>query len=399
MALAGALAARDSGDSASDQRVLLASEIVDAMEFRMGGTDLEKNRSRVLTRRYWEDSLAPDRIQLLLNVKAIVISRSSNGRCEITHDSLPAGVGFFDPDQFFAAKLYGAHYELTGDASGRKSFRYVDIAAPTRERLEAAGFYSAIADISRSIQRPKHANPEAEPAGRRITRKSASSQMASSRAKAKDNDPPTHADRKKCSLIPGSHSVAEMANPREHCGAIRRAVAVTRQTICRNAGMAHLHDIQDPPAPSFRSLMAPAITHPISTIALAVPIRFSLSFASIGSYVDALILQGEVTFIAYAGPCAADLDRWSQMEEMPRDMRRYTFSIQAMIRNLEIHWRRTRRGAPSSLIYTQCWVNIIPPIPFTDCAAAEGGAREIAADSSRGRRRERERERARENAV
>ena len=177
-------------DSSPGQRVLRAREIVDEMEFCRGATDLETLRSRVLTISYWEDSLAVERIQLLLNVKAIAIIRSRNGRCEITQEGLPGGVEYFDTDQFFVAQLDGSHYELMGDAPGWTSFQYSDIAVPIREILLAAGCYSAMAEIAHIIRRPQNANPEAEPAGRWIARKRAASQMETSRARAKDNDSP-----------------------------------------------------------------------------------------------------------------------------------------------------------------------------------------------------------------
>ena len=73
-ALAQVLEARNSGEFVSSQSVMRSREIVEEMQFCRGATDLDSLRSRLLTRSYWADAFAVERIQVLLNVKAIVIS-------------------------------------------------------------------------------------------------------------------------------------------------------------------------------------------------------------------------------------------------------------------------------------------------------------------------------------
>ena len=217
---------------------------------------------------------------------AIVIIRSRDGRCEITHESLPGGVEYFDTDQFSAVKLDGSHCELRGDAPGGTSFQYADIPSPIRERLHHLGFYSAISDIARIIQRPMNAEPSAEPAGRRVASNHVASQTESSRARAKDNDPHMLAARKRCSLIPGIHRVGAMANPCAHCGPLRWGGEVARKSICCNAGMEQLRDIKDPPGPLL-SLFNGARAYASDFQHIDRGCNALLSFASIGANIDA----------------------------------------------------------------------------------------------------------------
>ena len=227
-----------------------------------------------------------DRILALLNVMVIVIRMSRDEWCGITQEIPPDGVEFFRPDQFFVVKIDGAHYESMEDAPGRTSFGRADNPAPIWGGLQEVGFYSAISDISRGIQRPRNATPDAEPARRRITRKRESTRMKAARAKTKDNNPLKRAARKKCSSIPGRHSVCEMGNPCDRFGALRWDGEVRRGTICRTAGMAQLRDIQDPPGPLL-SLLNGAVDYASDFHHIERDCDALLSFASIGSNIDA----------------------------------------------------------------------------------------------------------------
>ena len=89
-----ALQMRNAGDFVPDRRVDRAREMVGEMEFRRNVSDLGELRIRVLTRGYWEDSFALERLQLILNVKAIVISRAADGRYEVVREDPRLALAF-----------------------------------------------------------------------------------------------------------------------------------------------------------------------------------------------------------------------------------------------------------------------------------------------------------------
>ena len=102
-----ALQMRNGGSFAPDRRVGRAREMVEEMEFCENVSDLGEVRSRVLTRGYWAGSFAVERHQLILNVKAIAISRAADGRYEVVREVLSTGVGVFNPGRFSSSGSHG----------------------------------------------------------------------------------------------------------------------------------------------------------------------------------------------------------------------------------------------------------------------------------------------------
>ena len=282
-----ALEARQSGESVSSQCVMRSREIVEEMEFRRGDTDLDALRSRTLARSYWVDAFAVERIQVLLNVKEIVIIRSAGeGGYVIARDVVPEDVVFLETDLYFVVRIAGSHYELLAEESGKTSPQYSEIPQPTRAIIRPVGFYSAVPDVLRGFQMPHNASPEVEIVGRLPTRHRESALRAASRAKARDADPCRLSDRAHRSPNPGRHSVGMMENACDHCGALRWDGELTRTTICCNAGMVKLGDMQGPPEPLL-SLLKGAREYASDFQKGARDLDALLSFASIGADIDA----------------------------------------------------------------------------------------------------------------
>ena len=285
-ALAQALDARNSGEFVHSQSVMRSREIVEEMEFCRGATDLGAFRGRLLARSYWVDAFAVERIHVLLNVKAIVISIGAGGGYVITQEVVPNDVVFFEPDLYFVVRLAGAHYELMADESGKTAFQYAEIPHPIRACLRPAGFYSAIPDILRGFQLPQNVPPEVETVGSLPIRQQESARRAASRANARDTDPRRLSARVHREPNPERHFAGMMENPCDHCGALRWDGELTRTTMCCKAGMVKLPDIQDPPEPLLSLLKG---THEYASDFQkgARDLNALLSFASIGADVDA----------------------------------------------------------------------------------------------------------------
>ena len=84
-AITQALGARNSGESVSSQSVLRPRGIVEEVEFARGATDLGALMGRFLTRSYWADSFAVQKIQVPTNANAFVISSGGGDGYVITH--------------------------------------------------------------------------------------------------------------------------------------------------------------------------------------------------------------------------------------------------------------------------------------------------------------------------
>ena len=129
---------------------------------------------------------------------------------------------------------------------------------------------------------PQDESPEVETVGRLLIRLRGSVRRVASRAKSRDADHRRLSDR----AHPGRRFVGMMENTCDHCGALRWDGELARTTICCNAGMVKLRDIQDPPEPLLSLLRG---THEYASDFQngARDLAALLSFASIGAAVDA----------------------------------------------------------------------------------------------------------------
>ena len=198
---------------------------------------------------YWADSFATEKLQLVLNAKAIVIGRAVDGRYRAVREVLPPGVGASDRDQFSIVRLEGAHYELMGDSPRKTSFPYDQIPACVRVIPPMGGFYAAIPKITRRAQLVGDETMES----------------MTSRREMPDEVNSMHLDaRNQPSRKPGRRYAGRMATLCEPCGARRWIGEVARATICRIAVLAQIAKIQDPPDLCMRPLKALAKSHLIS---------------------------------------------------------------------------------------------------------------------------------------
>ena len=140
---------------------------------------------------YRPDSIEIERLQLALNVKAVVLRSGGRRVCGIQYDVLPDGVVNFAPDAFVCVRYYGSHYERSVDSSGRKSFQYDEFPAPIRGRLVGQGFYAVIACVPKMRSR----RPAQQKSGCRnpncpTPRKTEAARVASIRIRATKEIPP-----------------------------------------------------------------------------------------------------------------------------------------------------------------------------------------------------------------
>ena len=128
---------RAAGGHVAGMRLFRARALVAEMEFCRSATDVRSLGEEVDKRSYWDSSMAIaiERIQLSLNLKAVVLTKQTGGRYEITYDVLPGGVGSFEPIGFVVARYGGSHYELMGGSGGQRLFQYNDPPGQIRDRV------------------------------------------------------------------------------------------------------------------------------------------------------------------------------------------------------------------------------------------------------------------------
>ena len=223
--------------------------ILQEMEFCRGVDDVVSLRAAVLTKNYWADQIAIERLQLALNVKVVVIRPNAGGIYEIQYDMLPEGVVNFAPDAFVVVRYNGSHYELLEGPGGRRTFQYEELPCPIRGRLRGIGFFAAIASGPRNMDASHLIAPPPPVQNAPIHPPSNANRAAKRRLNAKMENPARMAARRPESELPEVHSVGEMGIPCAYCGALRWPVEATRKSMCCSRGRVRLPDIPEAPEP------------------------------------------------------------------------------------------------------------------------------------------------------